>query len=308
VTMTDTIPTPIPAPLVYSGKVRDTYDLGDGELLMVASDRISAFDVVLPTPIPGKGEVLTQLSRYWFDLTNGIVANHLTDTTVADLDWAAELTESLESRSMIVYRADRIPVECVVRGYLAGSGWAEYARTGSVAGHALPAGLEKSARLPESIFTPARKNDDGHDENITVAELRNEIGRDLANELEAISLALYRFAAEHAAARGVLIADTKFEFGYIDGVPALIDEALTPDSSRFWDASSWQPGRESESWDKQYVRNWLIDSGWDREPPAPDLPNEVVQGTQRRYREAYERITGQPLERRRGGTTEASTE
>jgi phosphoribosylaminoimidazole-succinocarboxamide synthase len=255
-------PTQIPAPLVYSGKVRDTFDLGDDQLLMVASDRISAFDVVMPTPIPGKGEVLTQLSLYWFGLTNGIVANHLTGESVGNLDWPAELVDALSARSMIVHRAERIPVECVVRGYLAGSGWTEYKRTGTVAGHALPAGLEKSSRLPEPIFTPARKNDAGHDENITVAELRDEIGRELAAELEALSLALYSVAAEQAAERGVLIADTKFEFGYIDGVLALIDEVLTPDSSRFWNASSWQPGRESDSWEKQFVRKWVIDSGW----------------------------------------------
>jgi phosphoribosylaminoimidazole-succinocarboxamide synthase len=304
--MATTSPTQIPAPLVYSGKVRDTYDLGEGQLLMVASDRISAFDVVMPTPIPGKGEVLTQLSRYWFGLTNGIVANHLTGVSVADLGWPAELTNALSARSMVVHRAERVPVECVVRGYLAGSGWAEYARAGSVAGHALPSGLEMSARLPEPIFTPARKNDAQHDENITVAELRDELGRDVADELEALSLAVCGFAAEHAAERGVLIADTKFEFGYIDGRLALIDELLTPDSSRFWDASSWRPGSESASWDKQYVRNWLIDSGWDREPPGPALPNTVVEGTQRRYLEAFRRITGQTLEHWLGGNVEAT--
>jgi phosphoribosylaminoimidazole-succinocarboxamide synthase len=306
--MATTSPTQIPAPLVYSGKVRDTYDLGVVQLLMVASDRISAFDVVMPTPIPGKGEVLTQLSRYWFGLTNGIAANHLTGVSVADLGWPTGLTNALSARSMVVHRADRIPVECVVRSYLAGSGWAEYERTGSVAGHALLAGLEKSERLPEPIFTPARKNDAGHDENITVAELRDEIGRELSDELEALSLALYQFAAVHAAERGVLLADTKFEFGYIDGVLALIDEVLTPDSSRFWDASSWRPGRESESWDKQYVRNWLIDTGWDREPPGPVLPEDVVHGTQRRYLDAFERITGQTLDQWLGRNVEATAE
>jgi len=286
----------IPAPLVYSGKVRDTYDVGNDRLLMIASDRISAFDVVLPTTIHDKGVVLTQLSTYWFGETNGIVPNHLTGTRLAELGWPEPLTEIFANCSMIVRRADRIPVECVVRGYLAGSGWVEYERSGSVAGHALPSGLEKSARLPEPIFTPARKNDAGHDENITVSELRDLVGRDLADELQDISLAIYTFAAERAAQRGVLIADTKFEFGFIDGTLSLIDEILTPDSSRFWDASTWNPGREPDSWDKQFVRNWLIESGWDREAPGPELPLDVIAGTQFRYLEAFERITGQTLD------------
>ena len=285
----------MPVPLVHSGKVRDTYDLGDDRILMVASDRISAFDVVLPTSIHDKGVVLTQLSNFWFGATNGIVANHLTGTRLAELGWPPTLTDVLADRSVIVRRAERIPVECVVRGYLAGSAWVEYERSGSVAGHGLPSGLKKSAKLPEPIFTPARKNDAGHDENISVAELRGEVGRELADELEALSLAVYLFAAQRAAERGVLIADTKFEFGYIDGVLVLIDELLTPDSSRFWDASTWRPSSEPESWDKQYVRNWLIDSGWDREAPGPELPRDVVAGTQFRYLEAFERITGQTL-------------
>jgi len=286
----------IPAPLAHSGKVRDTYDLGNDRLLMVASDRISAFDVVLPTSIHDKGVVLTQLSNYWFGETNGIVANHLTGARLAELGWSQPLTEALADRSVIVRRAERIPVECVVRGYLAGSGWVEYERSGSVAGHGLPSGLKMSAQLPEPIFTPARKNDAGHDQNITIAELRDEVGRSLADELEALSLAVYQFAAQRAAGRDVLIADTKFEFGYIDGILVLIDELLTPDSSRFWDASTWRPGGEPESWDKQYVRNWLIKSGWNREAPGPDLPLDVIAGTQLRYLEAFERITGRTLE------------
>jgi len=296
-----------PAPLVYTGKVRDTYDLGDGSLLMVASDRLSAFDVVLPTSIPGKGVVLTQLSLFWFEKSEAIVPNHLTGETIADFGWETALASALAGRTMIVRRAERIPVECVVRGYLAGSGWAEYERLGSVAGHELPGGLRKSDRLPEPIFTPARKNDKGHDENITPAQLREDIGADLADCLERVSLALYGMASEHAALSGVLIADTKFEFGFIDGRLSLIDELLTPDSSRFWDASTWQPGRESDSWDKQFVRNWLIDSGWDREPPGPELPADIVEGTRARYLDAFSRLTGQTLDQwlalSREGTT-----
>jgi len=285
-----------PAPLVYSGKVRDTYDLGDGRLLMVASDRLSAFDVILPTVIQGKGEVLTQLSLYWFGQMESLIPNHLTGESVAELDWSAELTTAIASRSMIVHAAERIPVECVVRGYLAGSGWLEYQKSGSIAGHALPPNLQKSSRLAEPIFTPARKNDAGHDENITLAQLRNDIGEVLATQLEEVSLAIYLRAARHAAARGVIIADTKFEFGYINGEFSLIDELLTPDSSRFWDASTWQPGRESDSWDKQFVRDWLNDCGWNKESPAPELPPDIVRGTRSRYLEAFHKITGQTLD------------
>jgi phosphoribosylaminoimidazole-succinocarboxamide synthase len=284
-----------PAPLVYSGKVRDTYELSNRRLLMVASDRVSAFDVVLPATIPGKGEILTQLSLFWFEQTESLIPNHLTGESVADLGWPNELTNAFERRSMVVHQAERIPVECVVRGYLAGSGWAEYNRTGSVAGHTLPANLQVGSRLPAPIFTPARKNDAGHDENITRADLENDIGSEIATRLETVSLSLYQRAAESAVARGVIIADTKFEFGFIDGRLTLIDEVLTPDSSRFWDRSTWQPGREPDSWDKQYLRNWLVESGWDRELPAPALPDEVIQGTRSRYLEAFQRLTGLTL-------------
>jgi phosphoribosylaminoimidazole-succinocarboxamide synthase len=283
------------APLVYSGKVRDTYELSNRRLLMVASDRVSAFDVVLPATIPGKGEILTQLSLFWFEQTESLIPNHLTGESVADLGWPNELTNALERRSIVVHQAERIPVECVVRGYLAGSGWAEYNRTGSVAGHTLPANLQVGSRLPAPIFTPARKNDAGHDENITRADLENDIGSEIATRLETVSLSLYQRAAESAVARGVIIADTKFEFGFIDGRLTLIDEVLTPDSSRFWDRSTWQPGREPDSWDKQYLRNWLVESGWDRELPAPALPDEVIQGTRSRYLEAFQRLTGLTL-------------
>jgi phosphoribosylaminoimidazole-succinocarboxamide synthase len=283
------------APLVYSGKVRDTYELSNRRLLMVASDRVSAFDVVLPATIPGKGEILTQLSLFWFEQTESLIPNHLTGESVADLGWPNELTNAFERRSMVVHQAERIPVECVVRGYLAGSGWAEHNRTGSVAGHTLPANLQVGSRLPAPIFTPARKNDAGHDENITRADLENDIGSEIATRLETVSLSLYQRAAESAVARGVIIADTKFEFGFIDGRLTLIDEVLTPDSSRFWDTSTWQPGREPDSWDKQYLRNWLVESGWDRELPAPALPDEVIQGTRSRYLEAFQRLTGLTL-------------
>jgi phosphoribosylaminoimidazole-succinocarboxamide synthase len=282
----------LPVPRLYSGKVRDTYDLGGDRLLMVASDRISAFDVILPTSIAGKGEVLTQLSLYWFQQMNSVVQNHLTGELVADLGWDSALTSRLASRSMIVQKADRVPVECVVRGYLAGSAWVEYQKSGTVAGHTLPSELQLSSQLPTPIFTPARKSDAGHDENITRAQLRDDIGAGLAARLEELSIAIYRRAAGHAAKRGVIIADTKFEFGFINGTLALIDELITPDSSRFWDATLWRPGRESDSWDKQYVRNWLLGSGWNREAPGPKLPIEVVDGTRRRYREAFQRITG----------------
>jgi phosphoribosylaminoimidazole-succinocarboxamide synthase len=294
VNVAPTLPMP-PATRVHSGKVRDTYDLGDGRLLMVASDRMSAFDVILPTTIPGKGIVLTQLSRFWFERTTGIAANHLTGEHVADLGWGDAITRSLEDRSMVVRVAARVPIECVVRGYLAGSGWSEYVADGSIAGHAVPAGLQRASRLPRPIFTPARKNDAGHDENITIQQLRNDVGTDLADALERTSLAVYELAAEHALSRGVILADTKFEFGFIDGELAIIDELLTPDSSRFWDSATWDPGREPDSWDKQFVRNWLLASGWDRGPPGPELPADIIAGTSQRYLEGFQRITGQPL-------------
>jgi phosphoribosylaminoimidazole-succinocarboxamide synthase len=282
--------------LLRRGKVRDTYDLGD-RLLMVATDRISAFDVVLPTPIPDKGVVLTQLSRFWFRLTREIMNNHLITAAVADFPpKLAEYAPALAGRAMIVKKAERIDIECVVRGYLAGSAWSEYRRTSVVAGEKLPAGLVQSDRLPEPIFTPAIKNDAGHDENISVARLRSIVGDELARKLETASRELYRFAADYARPRGIIVADTKFEFGWIDGELCVIDEILTPDSSRFWDAEDYTPGRDQASFDKQFVRDWLAQSGWNKEPPAPELPPDVVAGTSRRYREAYERLTGTELQ------------
>ena len=277
--------------LFRRGKIRDTFELPDGTLLMVASDRISAFDVVLPTAIPGKGAVLTQMSRWWFAQTAGLVPNHLLDDPGAEvtdaLDWP-----TLRPRSMRVVRAERIDVECVVRGCLAGSGWAEYKADGTLADEPLPAGLLESARLPEPRFTPAVKNDSGHDENISRAQLANLIGSELAADLERASLALFGFAAGHCHAAGMILVDTKFEFGFSGGRLTLIDEALTPDSSRFADASQWREGRSMPSFDKQPVRDWLASQPWDRTAPGPELPAEVVTATSDRYAEAARRICG----------------
>jgi len=290
------VATDIPADLVYSGKVRDTYRLADGHLLMIASDRISAFDVVLPNTVPGKGIVLTQLSRYWFGQLDALVPNHLARISFESLGWPDHLTAAMAPRAMIVREATRIPIECVVRGYLAGSGWNEYRTSGQIAGHALPGGLGMSSQLPEPIFTPARKNDSGHDENISVAQMADDIGAELTDALITHSLAIYNKAAGQARERGIIIADTKFEFGFIDDEIHLIDEVLTPDSSRFWDAVRWKPGHESESFDKQFVRNWLLSTDWNREPPGPELPSDVIAGTIDRYIDAFQRLTGVSLE------------
>lgn len=282
-------------PLFRKGKVRDTYELGDN-LLMIATDRISAFDVVLPDGIPDKGRILTQLSVFWFEQTRDIVPNHLISCSVEDLpDELSSYVEVLRDRFMIVRRAERIDVECVVRGYLAGSAWVEYQQHGTVCGQPLPAGLVESARLPEPIFTPATKAEEGHDENIPISRMKELVGRDTTERVIDISKRLFERGSEIAEAKGIILADTKFEFGFVDGELTLIDEALTPDSSRYWDAAAYEPGRPQESFDKQFVRDWLLQSGWDRTPPAPPLPAEVVEGTARRYREAYERITGRVL-------------
>ncbi|MCC6790499.1 MAG: phosphoribosylaminoimidazolesuccinocarboxamide synthase [Thermomicrobiales bacterium] len=281
--------------LFRRGKVRDTYVVDDA-LLMIATDRISAFDVVLPTPIPRKGIVLTQLSRFWFDLTRNTVPNHLITADITKFpEELRELGPQLAGRSMLVKRAERIDIECVVRGYLAGSAWNEYRSSGTVAGETLPAGLQQAAQLPEPIFTPAAKNDTGHDVNISIAELRRQVGRELADQLEDASQKIYLLASEFAARRGIIIADTKFEFGFIDGQLCLIDELLTPDSSRFWEAAGYEPGHDQASFDKQFVRNWLESTGWDKTPPGPELPDDVVAGTASRYHEAFKRITGAPL-------------
>jgi phosphoribosylaminoimidazole-succinocarboxamide synthase len=282
-------------PLFRRGKVREVYDLGD-RLLFVTSDRISAFDVVLPSGIPDKGTVLTQLSAFWFARTGHIVPNHFITADVAQ--FPPELrahADKLRGRAMLVQKAERIDFECVVRGYLAGSAWAEYQRDGTVCGAPLPPGLRESDELPQPIFTPATKAETGHDVNISVDELAAAVGADLARRLAETSIALYSFARAFARERGIIIADTKFEFGFRDGQLILIDEVLTPDSSRFWDAATYEPGRPQPSFDKQYVRDWLTASGWNREPPAPELPPDVVARTAEKYREAYRRITGQPL-------------
>jgi phosphoribosylaminoimidazole-succinocarboxamide synthase len=263
-----------------SGKVRDLYALGHERLLLVATDRISTFDVVLPTEIPDKGRVLTGLSAFWFARTRELVSNHL----VALLD---------DGRSLECARLEMLPIECIVRGYLSGSGWKDYRSTGSVCGHALPAGLRESERLPGPIFTPATKAASGHDENIDTADAADLIGRELYAEVERTSIALYEFASAHAARRGILLADTKFEFGLApDGGFVLGDEALTPDSSRFWDATAYAPGAPQPSYDKQFVRDYCESLGWDKSYPGPALPAEVVAGTRARYVEAFELLTG----------------
>ncbi len=276
------------------GKVRDIYDLGD-RLLIVATDRLSAFDVVLPTPIPDKGRVLTQLSLFWFETLAGIVPHHVLTAS----DFSGELApfaDELSGRAMLVRRTEPIPIECVVRGYLAGSGWKEYQKTSEVCGIALPAGLRESEKLPEPIFTPATKAASGHDENISFEDMASRIGRDLSLRLRAVSVEIYSRAAAYAAQRGILIADTKFEFGMDHGALLWIDEALTPDSSRFWPAAEYQPGGAQPSFDKQFVRDYLERSGWSKQPPGPELPADVVAGTQRKYREAYKRLVGRDLD------------
>ena len=278
--------------LVKQGKVRDIYDVGE-HYLMVASDRISAFDVVLPTPIPNKGQVLTGLSMFWFDRLGHVVGNHVASTNPDDFPPAAkEHADALRGRAMLVRKAQVVPIECVARGYITGSGWKEYKQSSSVCGIALPAGLRESEKLPEPIFTPATKADEGHDENIDFERASEIAGRTVMTQLRDLTLQLYSEAAAFAEQKGIIIADTKFEFGLIDGNVTLIDEALTPDSSRFWPADEWRPGGSVPSFDKQYVRDWLDGSGWDHNPPGPELPETVVESTRRKYIEAYEQITG----------------
>ena len=269
---------------VASGKVRELYSLDADRLLLVASDRISTFDVVLPTLVPDKGRVLTGVSAFWFARTGHIVPNHLVELRP-------------DGRSMVVRALEMLPIECVVRGYLAGSGWRDYGETGVVCGHVLPPGLRESERLPEPIFTPATKATEGHDENIDEERAAELCGAERYSAAKEASLALYRFAQEHAESRGIIVADTKFELGVAPGGELVLgDEALTPDSSRFWPADKYLPGQAQPSFDKQYVRDYLERIGWNKQPPAPPLPAEVVAGTQQKYREAYQRITGQALD------------
>jgi phosphoribosylaminoimidazole-succinocarboxamide synthase len=282
-------------PLWRRGKVRDVYDLGD-RLLIVATDRISAFDVVLPTGIPDKGVVLTQLSLFWFEMLADVVPHHLLESDVARFD--AELQpfrDQLEARSMIVRKTAPLPVECVVRGYITGSGWKDYKATGSVCGIRLPEGLRESDRLQPALFTPSTKAEVGHDENIGFEEVERLVGSERASELRRVSLALYERARAHAESRGILLADTKFEFGIEDGHLVWIDEALTPDSSRFWPRDGYEPGRGQPSFDKQFVRDYLESLKWDKRPPAPALPEDVVSRTREKYLEAYTRLSGREL-------------
>jgi phosphoribosylaminoimidazole-succinocarboxamide synthase len=276
--------------LLSSGKVREIYDLGD-ELLLVASDRISTYDVVHPTPIPDKGAVLTGLSTFWFERTAGIVPHHLISVTDGVPDEA-------RGRAMVVRKLDMLPVECVVRGYITGSGWKDYQRSGAVCGIALPAGLSESDRLPEPIFTPTTKAHTGHDEAVDFEGAVALVGdRELAERLRELSIAVYSAAADHARERGIILADTKFEFGLdAGGQLTLGDEVCTPDSSRFWPADQYEPGRSQPSFDKQFVRDWASGTGWDRNPPAPPIPDDVVARTREKYIEAYERITGEPFD------------
>ncbi|MBI2950881.1 phosphoribosylaminoimidazolesuccinocarboxamide synthase [bacterium] len=283
--------------LFARGKVRDVYDLDD-RLLIVATDRISAYDCVMPNGIPEKGEILTAMSLFWFGLTRDIVPNHLITADVGRYPEALRrFGDQLEGRSMLVRKAKRIDIECVVRGYLSGSGWREYRKTGMVCGLRLPEGLRESDRLPEPIFTPATKADSGHDENISFEQTAKLVGEDLARRLREVSIAVYRKARDYADGRGILIADTKFEFGLIDGEVALIDEVLSPDSSRFWPKDRYEPGRPQDSFDKQLVRDYLDTLDWDKTPPAPALPEEIVRRTTEKYREAYQRLVASSLER-----------
>ena len=288
--------TELPLKLFARGKVRDTYELGPDQLLMVATDRLSAFDHVLPNGIPDRGKVLTQLSIFWFSQTDTFQPNHLVSRMVPDLPSSVkEFRDKLAGRFMIVRKAKRIDFECVVRGYLAGSAWKEYQESQTLAGESMPPGLTESQRLATPIFSPATKAETGHDENITFDQMKKEIGADMANQLRDASLALYKYAAEFSERRGLILADTKFEFGTVGKDLILIDEALTPDSSRYWDSVTYRPGMSPDSYDKQFVRDWLTRSGWDRESEPPRLPDDVVAQTRLRYLTAYQRLVGKQL-------------
>lgn len=280
----------------HRGKVRDLYDLGD-EFLIISTDRISAFDVVLPNGIPDKGRVLTGLSKFWFNYTKSVVDNHVIATEVEEYPDALQAdVDLLEGRSMLVRKAERVDVECVVRGYLAGSGWASYQKTEEICGQKLPSGLRESERLPELLFTPTTKAEQGeHDEPITIDEMQNQVGTDLTDKLIDISFALFKAASQHAENSGIILCDTKFEFGQCDGELILIDEVFTPDSSRFWPAHLYEPGKPQQSFDKQFVRDYLSEIGWNKQPPAPELPDTVITKTSEKYREAYRLIVGEEI-------------
>jgi phosphoribosylaminoimidazole-succinocarboxamide synthase len=291
---------PLAETFLRSGKVRDLYAVGDDRLLLVASDRLSAFDVVLPTTIPDKGRVLTGISRFWFERTGDLVTNHLIGVSPEEIPGGAPGdADELRGRMMLCRRVQPLPIEVIVRGYLAGSGWKDYGRTGAVCGIPLPAGLRESERLPEPLFTPSTKAEEGHDENISLDDAANLVGAAVALQVRDLAIALYERGASIAEPAGVILADTKFEFGTdpATGELILIDEVLTPDSSRFWDASDYEPGRAQASFDKQFVRDWLETQDWDKTPPGPELPPDVVAGTRSRYVEAFERITGASFDR-----------
>ncbi len=296
------INTSLPLPLFIRGKVRDSYTL-DERLLIIATDRISAFDSVLPSGIPDKGRVLNQLSAFWFEKTKNLVPNHVIEIIDDPHSLDAYLPAKsrflyppyLAGRSMVVKKVKRIPVECVVHGYLSGSAWAEYQQSGTISGLAMPSGLLESQELPEPLFTPTTKAETGHDQRMTMDEIKRLVGESLAEEIREKSLAIYGYARKYALTKGIIIADTKMEFGLDNGKLILIDELLTPDSSRFWDAKQYKVGQPQPSYDKQLVRDWLVQSGWNKEPPAPPLPPEVIEATSSRYREAYEKLTGKKL-------------
>ena len=289
--------------LLHRGKVRDTYSITDDLLLMVATDRISAFDVVLPTGIPNKGLVLNRISSFWFNKTEHLIPNHL--VALADAEGAAALlsqnptlagvSPELASQAMIVKRAERLDLECIVRGYITGSAWAEYRRQGTVSGQPMPDGLAEGMKFPEPLFTPTTKAEEGHDQNMSRQEVKDLVGAEMAQQLEEASKSVYEFAHDYSQERGIILADTKMEFGLLNGQLILIDELLTPDSSRFWDMEGYAPGKSQPNYDKQFVRDWLLDQGWNQEPPAPELPEDVISKTTERYTEAYRRLTGVEL-------------
>ena len=279
--------------LIYRGKVRDTHDIGDGQLLMVASDRISAFDIVLPNTIPDKGAVLCQISAFWFDKTKHIIPNHL--IALGNQQTKIKLPPNYARQSMIVKRAKRVDIEAIVRGYITGSAWSEYKKSGTVSGLPAPNGLREGDKFPEPIFTPTTKAEQGHDENMSYEQVEALAGKDVAKNVKDTAIAVYNFAHDYAFKKGTLIADTKMEFGFIDGQLSLIDELLTPDSSRFWDTSGYAPGKSQPNFDKQFVRDWLNAQGWNKEPPAPVMPDDIVEKTRQRYLEAYRRLTGKSL-------------
>lgn len=291
--------THLPLPCLGRGKVRDIYEVGKDKLLIVTTDRLSAFDVVLPNPIPDKGKVLTQTSAFWFEFFREFVPHHLITLDLKKMGFDPKFLEAhgaeLAGRSMLVHRAKPLPVECVVRGYVAGSGWKDYQKTQSICGHRLSAGLRQCEKLATPLFTPATKATHGHDENIDLAETARLIGEDMAKQVEKLSIEIYQKGAEFAHRKGILIADTKFEFGILDGKLILIDEVLTPDSSRFWPENQYQAGQDQPSFDKQIVRNYLLEIQWNQKPPAPSLPKEVVEKTSRAYRDVFERLTGKKL-------------